>query len=446
MTARRPRRSVRTRAGGALAVLVVLVGSAGCSTSGSSTEAQVPDPLAIDDESAITRGGRIVIGLNAESNGWSPVADQWTLPAHMAASTFYESLMAVGPDGSVQPQLAEGMTHNDDFTEWQIRLRPGVRFHDGTPFDAAAVKANLDASKAGVGGIALRAIDTVTVTDPSTVTVTMKSPWATFPSTLAGQQGYMAAPASLEAKTASTKPVGTGPFEFVDWMPDRRLVVARNDDYWVEGVPYLDEIEFQPIRDPLTRKTALVTDALDIIYISSPEDVRDLQDSNDYTVVTDSLADETFAVLNSGQPPFDELATRQALAQATDKQRVVDVLGAGIVETADSPFSPNEPWYTADTREVGLDPDAARATVARLQAQSGEPVSFRVITTPDQPSVNRAELMAQIWAEVGFEPEIVSLEQGQFVKALTNGDFESRSSATSATPTPTSTTCSGTPR
>lgn len=410
--------------GWALVVALSMVAVAACGTSSPGGPETQAEALATVDESQVTRGGRLVIGINAESNGWSPVANQWTLNGHLVGSAVYESLTAVGTDGVVSPYLAESVTSNADHTEWRIRMRPDVRFHDGTPCDAAAVAANLEASKAGIGGITLRTVSSIEVEDPLTLVVRMSTPWATFPSALAGQQGYIASPRSLEDGTASTRPVGTGPFRFTEWIPDRRTVVTASDDYRVEGLPYLDEIEFQPITDPLTRKTALRTGALDLMYIASPDDVRELRDAGDLTVVTDSRADETVVVLNAGSPPYDRLDVRRAIAQATDQKRVVDVLGAGVTEGADGPFHPDEPWYTPDSRMVGHDRESARRTVDAVAAETGAPLTMRLIVSPDQPSVARAELVSQMWREVGVETTILALEQGAFIKALTGGDFD----------------------
>ena len=206
-----------------------------------------------EDESQAVRGGKLVFGLTAESSGWSPVADQWALDGHFVASAIYDPLMAVAPDGQIVPELAEVVEHNDDFTTWTLAPAPGcdtsTTARRSTP---AAVKANLDASRHGLGAVALTPIASVDAVDPTTVVVAMSTPWSAFPSTLAGQQGYMAAPATLADGSASTHPIGTGPFVFQRWVPDHHLDVKRNDHYWQSGKPFLDEIEFQPIADNIT--------------------------------------------------------------------------------------------------------------------------------------------------------------------------------------------------
>ena len=220
---------------GARSALLCCVLLMACGSSSTATTDRGGDSVSTvsEDESQATRGGKLVFGLTAESSGWSPVADQWALDGHFVASTIYDPLMAVAPNREIVPELAEVVEHNDDFSRWTLHLRRGVQFHDGSPFDADAVKANLDASRRGIGAVTLTPIASVDAVDPATVVVTMRTPWSAFPSTLAGQQGYMAAPATLADGSASTHPIGTGSVQSSS-TGCRTSVwsVKRNDHYW----------------------------------------------------------------------------------------------------------------------------------------------------------------------------------------------------------------------
>jgi ABC-type transport system substrate-binding protein len=410
---------------GRIGVLVVAVLCAGaCTAPGARTNADGRSAVTtLDDGSVPVRGGKLMIGLTAESSGWSPVADQWALDGHFVASTIYDTLTAVAPDRSIVPELAEVVEHDETFTRWTLHLRRNITFHDGTPFDAAAVKANLDASRRGLGAIALAPIDDVQVVDPVTVVVTMKTPWSAFPGTLAGQQGYMAAPSTLDDGSASTAPIGTGPFAFDEWSPDHHLRVARNDRYWQRDRPYLDEIEFQPMADNASRSAALESGALDLFVTYDPADAGASQSAG-HQVVTDHRAEETVVVLNAGRPPFDDPDVRRAVTLATDQAVLIETLGAGVLEPADGPFAEGEPWYSADTHQPPFDLEEARVLAAEYRARTGGPLRFRLTTFPDPTRLRQAQLLQQMWSMIGAEVQIQTLDQASFIDPLIHGGLE----------------------
>jgi peptide/nickel transport system substrate-binding protein len=391
------------------------------------------EPAATDDEAvaaveedigAPASGGKVVFGLTAESSGWSPVADQWALDGHFVASAVYDPLMAVAPDRQIVPELAKTIEHNADFTRWTIHVREGVQFHNGTPLDAAAVKANLDASRRGLGAIALSPIESIEVLDRLSVIVTMKSPWSAFPSTLAGQQGYIAAPETLLDGSASRSPIGTGPFVFERWAPDRSVELTKNAHYWQHGKPYLDEIEFRPIPDNASRGAALASGTLDLMITYEPSDVITYRSEPGYRVATDLEAEETVVVLNAGRPPFDHPAARRAIALATDQAQVTETMGAGVLEPANGPFASGEPWYEVDTNQPQFDIDEARVQADAYRRETGRPLEFRLSTFPDATRLRQVQLLQQMWAAVGADVHIETLDQAAFIKPLINGEFD----------------------
>ena len=152
-------------------------------------------------------------------------------------------------DGKAAPYLAESITPNDDFTEWTVTARAGVTFHDGTPFDGAAIVENITRAKTGaLTGNLFRPIDSVAVdpADPMSVVISMNTSWAEFPFALMGQASYMASPAWLLASDADealrrSQPVGTGPFMYEDYKPNEYFKMTKNPNYWNPPYPYLDQ-------------------------------------------------------------------------------------------------------------------------------------------------------------------------------------------------------------
>jgi ABC-type transport system substrate-binding protein len=410
----------------ALAIVTTsMLAAASCSSS--STESSGAGTSI--EEGTPEQGGKLVFGLTAETNGWNPTLDQWTVDSHLVASSFYEPLVAVGPDYNLVPQLAEVIQPNDDYTQWTLHLRDGVMFHDGTPCDAEAVKANLEASRNGIGALGLKIIDSIEAVDPRTVVISMNAPWSAFPGAIAGQAGYMAAPRTLADGSASTRPVGTGPYVFSEWVPDRSLGVTKNANYWQPDLPYLDEIEYQPMIDNITRSAALESGSIDMMLTNVAQDAAKYRDDAAYTVITDDTAEEMHVTLNFSKPPFDNDLARQAVVHATNQAAVIDVVGPGVLEAADGPFAPGEPWSTSDSHYGGFDPEAAAREVTEYEAQTGQSLSFALMTFPDDVSVRQAQLLQEQWTRVGIDVRLESLEQSAYISRIVVGDFDAAMSS-----------------
>ncbi len=264
------------------AVIAVLVATviiaAACSSSSSDnstsgtgqTSGTVPTAITVPEPSP-TEGGTLNFGLGAEtSTGWDPTTSQWAGSGTIVSHAIFDRLAEYDENHDAQPFLAQSFAPNADFTNWTIKIRSGVTFHDGTPFDADAVKVNLDKQKTSVlTGAALQIMGDITVVDGTTVQVSMKSPWATFPAALTTQAGVMAAPSQLQAtgEERTLHPIGTGPFVFDTWREDSELKVTKNSNYWLKGangqaLPYLDGVDFKVLADVQSRGAALESGAV----------------------------------------------------------------------------------------------------------------------------------------------------------------------------------------
>jgi peptide/nickel transport system substrate-binding protein len=375
-------------------------------------------------------GGTLTYGLNAETSGWDASTAQWAGSGYLVAGAVYDRLMAYDEAGEVAPYLAESMTPNDDFTEWTIVTRPGVTFHDGTPFDAEALKKNLDTHKASfLTGATMRIVDSVSVVDERTVVVTLSAPWSTFPHLLTAQPGYMMSPASIDDGTANLEPVGTGPFEFVSWTQDNELVVERNDDYWRDGYPLLDRIEFRVITDFTAREQSLATGEVDMAELSNADQIVDATEqaeAGEVQIFLDREGEntETFIAFNTSQPPFDDPIARQAVAYAIDTESLSQSQFAGIFPAARGMFKENSPWY-AETEYPTYDPDRARELVEQYEAEHGEPLRFKANITPQPEIAAIAQFLQSEAAAVGIDVELVTLDQTQLLLQALGGDYES---------------------
>ena len=202
------------------------------------------------------------------ANGWVPTEIRCDTACHQAIGTVFETLVVLDENDEPVPFLLESMTPNDDFTVWTAVTREGIEFHDGTPFDAAAVTDTFERALAGaLSGRVLENITEVNQLDDRTVEVTMAESWAAFPAYLTVAAAYVASPTWLAAVDAGEaepdEPVGTGPFVFDEYEPNVTFRVTRNDAYWLSDAdgnayPYLDEIEFLVQEDDAGRERALL--------------------------------------------------------------------------------------------------------------------------------------------------------------------------------------------
>ena len=391
------------------------------------------------DEGEPVPGGRLVYGLEAAAQSpWTPQQVICDVSCHMVMRTVFDTLtLAVeGDDGpEIAPHLLESFTPNDDFTEWTLTPRQGITFHDGTPFDAAAIKANLDGHLTSfLTGAALLNVESIEVVGTDTV-VKMKSPWGSFPDYLAGQIGYMASPTWLAAVADGSaqpdQPVGTGPFVFESYEPSGSFVATKNAEYWRadEGLPYLDEIELRVIADTQARRTALLNGDIDMTHDSSGESIAVLRNEDGIEMTEFSeYPEESYTLLNVSNPDsaISDVRIRRAMAHAVDLDVYIERRSGGVNEPANGPWGPGQPGELEDTGYPEFDQEKARELVEEYKAEKGidGPVPISYTTTSDPINLGTAELLKQFWDAVGFETEIAQIEQGSFIVTALQGDFE----------------------
>lgn len=427
------RRWLRLLLGASLLVLAAACGSDGDEGTGSAggpTEKQVgPQPaVTIADDGDPRTGGKIIYALNAETDGWDPANNRWAVSGVQVALTFYDALAAFDTDGVAQPYLAESFEHSDDYRQWTIVVRDGVEFHDGTPLDAEAVRVNLQTIRDSLlSGSAVQPIESIEVVDDRTVRVDMSVPWVVFPGVLTAQAGVMVEPESLTSGASSREPVGTGPFVFDSWSPDNSLVVTRNDRYWRDGLPYLDEVEFKPVPDTQTRAAGMQTGDFDMMYTADPSNIvefRELAADGEIQIVEDtSEPGESHIILNTRVEPLDDVRIRQALAHATDQDQVIEVIGEGIFEKATGPYPPSSKWF-AESGYPDHDPDKARELVDEYVAENGELPAFDLATTPVAANLRIVELLVEQWGQVGITANANSLDEASFILTAVTGDYD----------------------
>lgn len=321
-------------------------------------------------------GGTLRVGLEADVDGLNPTASALAVSGLTMAQAVFDPLFTFTADGEVVPFLAESMEPNADYTEWTLKLREGVTFHDGTPLTVDAVIKQFEITRNDpLVGLAVRPYypetDAVAKVDDFTMTFKPLEPSQFFPSALTDQLGYIASPTWLDAladdPTLEQQPVGTGPFKFESRTEDSVTRFVRNDAWWgtaLMGPAYLDAIEFYPVPDPDTRTELLLNGDLDVIHTTDTAQFQTYRDDSSLTLEITDTGEEFFLMINTAKAPFDDVRVREALALATDRQGYFDLFNGGEGRLADQMFTPESPYYNPDVVQEGNDPEGAAALVA----------------------------------------------------------------------------------
>jgi peptide/nickel transport system substrate-binding protein len=328
--------------------------------------------------------------------------------------TVYDRLVTRDLDLALKPGLATNWKALDE-TTWELKLRQGVTFHNGEPFNADAVKFSFaryidPAIKNGYATL-LKPVSDVQIVDPYTVNVKTSEPFAELIETLAGYVEMLPPKAAADAGAVASKPIGTGPYKFVSWTPNDRFVVQAAGPHW-SGQPHLQQVVFRPIPDPTARINELKSGGVDIITNVPPLEIGNLQNAAGI-----SLARAT----NSGSiiliPSFvttDVFKTkevRQALQYAIDKDQLIKVVLRGEAVPMNSPFPKGVAGGNLSSlQQYPYDPDKAKS----LLAQAGYPDGFSVnFKAPDGRYLQDkavAEAITGQLAKVGIKAELETIE------------------------------------
>jgi peptide/nickel transport system substrate-binding protein len=387
-------------------------------------------------------GGKLTFGMEAETNNWIPGPGSWAVSGHQVSFAVYERLFALNGKGQISPWLADSMTVDRSGLVWTIKLKKGIKFHNGESFNAAAVKANIDEAACGAvllpvffrmnGAGALcskeplpKLLKGVAVVDDSTVTITTLAKFPGLKSAFAGQGGVMIAPAQIAANDGNTL-IGTGPFKFKSYKRDVALNVVRNDDYWrKDHIAKLDEIEFRPIPDENARIAQIAKGDLDITHTanfsSTAEYVKLKKEGKADVVSNDFMADTNHDVLNNSIPPFNTDECRSAAAYALDVATLIKLKAPGAKQ-AFGPFSDKAPGFTAKTKGPQYNLDKAKANYEICKAKlGGKDVEFTMSTTNDPEAGEIRDIMAAMVEKAGFTVKKANIEQSKYITTVLLG-------------------------
>ncbi|MDI3269963.1 MAG: ABC transporter substrate-binding protein [Bacillota bacterium] len=377
----------------------------------------------------------IVVGLQAEPVTLDPhqVTDYNT---SRTVDPMFERLVEFKDESTeLEPGLAESWDISPDGLVYTFHLRQGVKFHDGTDFNAEAVKFSIDrqidanhpyhdTGDFAYAEFTFGYVKEVRVVDPYTVEIELKEPYAPFLSNLAMHSASIVSPAAVQkyGRQFSQHPVGTGPFRFADWKSGVEVVLEKNPDWW-KGQAKIDRLVFRPVIEDQARLTELESGSLDFIVNIPPDELARIGASSSYTVLRQPGMHVWYLIFNAQKPPFDKKEVRQAVNYAINKEAIVHDLLQDTGVVAKGPLPPVVWGSTDDVKPYPYDPQKAKELLAQAGYSDGFEVTFWVPESGSgmqQPKAMAAAIQSDL-RKVGIQLNIQTFEWGTYLdKVLGN--------------------------
>jgi peptide/nickel transport system substrate-binding protein len=391
-------------------------------------------------------GGTLLYTVNAEPLGLDPLTSYSVGDVSVMAQV-YDPLVFVDGDRKIHAGLATSWEQSSDAKMFTFELRQGVTFHDGTPFNAEAVKFNFDrlgdpTLNTGQTSVYFGQYLSTEVLDPYTVRVSFSAPHPNFIMSLGTLTAGIASPTAVAKEGADygKHPVGTGPFMFSEWLPGTKIVLVRNPDYdWApdmmdhQGPAYLESVVFQVVGEEATRVAMLQTGESSVSDLFEGQDTVWLKtDPEYYLTIGTALGLPTVMFLNVTRFPTDELAVRQALVYAVDQETLVQMAFSGNQPAAHGVLAPGTLDYDQASAEIyHYDPAKAKEILDQAGwVDNGSGVRMKNGKTLEiyYPAYSAwegafCEILQNMWSEVGFSVKLEELDDAAAWAKATEGDF-----------------------
>lgn len=410
-----------------LIVLVIIL--LGCAAPSTGPGGQPAAPIQPTKPAAVApvRGGTLRFGLDSDLTTMDPHMSTAAVDRRVYQS-IYNPLVRLEKDLTIKPELAEKFEFTDP-TTLVLTLRKGVKFHDGTDFNAKAVKVNFDRilnpDTKSPRATEIGTVKEVTVVDDFTIKLTLKNPDAALLAQLTDRAGMIISPAAIEkyGKDLARNPVGTGPFQFVEWVTGDHLSVKKFDGYWEKGedgqpLPYLDGVIYKPVTDATVRLTSLKTGTLDFIQAVAAKDVPALRTQKELVYSEVPGMEYQGLSINNKKPPFDKLEVRQAVAMAVDREALVKTILFDTAAPGQGPIAPSSWAYDPSVNVFKRDPAKAKELLQKAGLTLPVKFSCYVVNTPD--GITFAQAVKEQLAEAGFQEELELLEFGTALAKYNN--------------------------
>ncbi len=400
--------------------------------------------LATASAQGVKRGGILRAGLDADPPNMDPHRSTAAVDRQVYQS-LYDKLLDTDENLAIVPMLAISWTISRDGKTVTLKLRQGVKFHDGTPFDAEAVVYNfdrmLDPKFPSARRSELGPIQKVSAVDPYSVQIVLERPYSPLLYVLTDRAGMMVSPAEAQKSGVNfaLHPVGTGPFRFVEKIPQDHVTLERNPGYWAQGLPYLDRIVYRPFADDNARVANVKSGDVDIINIVPMPQAKQLaqeaaQPGARFRLLERGAFQWLGIWLNVTKPPFDNKLLRQALDATIDRTVIANVVLQGAAYPAYSFFPNGTPAYDPTWK---IPPQNIPLAKERLQA-AGHPggFTFTLLTEPRDERKAIAQAVQAMAAEAGIQVKIQIVEFGTLLQQTSQLQHQAAELSWSGRPDP----------
>lgn len=370
-------------------------------------------------------GGTLRLGVQGDPTELDPALSNLAA-TELIVDLVYEGLVHEGPDLVPQPNLAEWWDISNDALTYTFHLRQGVTFHHGRELTADDVVYSLgrvmDPDTGSPYVPYTDRVSSIDAPDDATVVITLDAPDASF---LAGlsRRGLVIVPQDIvESEGLSQQMVGTGPFRFVEYVPNTSITLDRNETYWDEGKPYLDGVEIQIIPDDTARTTALVSGTVDLIEQVPHKDIEIIDEADGVGLVGGIATNLRWLVFNTRREPFDRVDVRQAIASGINRQPIIDAAVFGYGEPLVGMY-PETFWFGYQGEIPPPEPEEAAARLIEL----GLPDNFQpgLLTWSQYGFLSATSVVVQEQLRaLGIESEIESEENATYIQRFYEYDFD----------------------
>lgn len=415
------------------AVLGTALLVAGCGGGGGSA-AQGGDTTA-----PATNGPKVLnIGLKADPPSMDPNISTSLYDRQVYAS-LYDKLFDLDPEGKIVPMLVDTYEISPDGKTYTFKLKQGIKFHDGTDFNAEAVKFNFDRNINGELSKRkgeLKFVESVSVVDEYTVQIQLSQPFAPFLSVLTDRSGMMVSPAAVEkyGDDYVNNPVGTGPFVFVKQVKGDSVTLKKNENYW-NGEVKLDEVNYKVFTNGSAKVQNLRSGMLDIIDETPVKEIPALKADANFEMIIESGLGYQGLHLNNSRPPFDNKYLRAAVDRAIDREALVKVLFDGYAAPARTAFPKGNLAYNEELNTpVKPNPDEIKELLAKGGKPNGFEFKLMITTSPENEQLGA--VIQNMLKPYNINVVLEKVEYGQLLEAGSKGEFDAMQLGWSGRPDP----------
>ena len=383
-------------------------------------------PWLAEEAHAQRRKDSVVLGMVLEPPGLDPTSGPSAAIGEIVHYNVLEGLTRINPAGSVSPLLAEDWSADPDGRAYAFKLRTGVRFHDGAPFDAQAAKAAFDRARAPGSPNKAKAsvfdnISSVSAPSPDMLLLTLNNPDGTLPFRLGEATAVIVSPKT--ADNTAAQPVGTGPFKLDSWQKGSAVTLVKWDGFRDAAAIKLRRAQFRFINDNAAQVAALLAGDIDgMPRFGAVQSLKQFQSDPRFTVEIGSTAGKGLLAMNNRRKPLDDVRVRRAISHAIDRQGFINGVLEGLAKPIGSHAAPTDVGYVDLTGLYPFNPDKARALLQEAGVTS--PLNLTLSLPPPAYARQGGEVVAAMLAKVGIMAKIENVEWAQWLSGPFRGQFD----------------------